>query len=269
MQYHLALPERQRAARIGELSGRRTGSSVEYQDRKDFAPGDDLRHVDWRGYARSDRMTVKLYREEITPSVDLVIDCSASMSVTGEKAQRRLETSYFLFLLARKLHALVRVHAVGEHLRPIQSPLELLRIADTRLESPLPLLRGSAATRPGGIKILVSDLLFPFSPPEITKVFRDADRLVIVQVLSSFEDDPDEALSVGAMMRLEDAEADMHLDVKLDRGTIDGYKRRLNALRDDMAQWLRPRNGCLTMIREDDSLESMIRKLLTSGAVTI
>ncbi len=269
MQYHLALPERQRAARMGELSGRRTGSSVEYQDRKDFAPGDDLRHVDWRGFARSDRMTVKLYREEITPSVDLVIDCSASMSVTGEKARRRLEVSYLMFLLARKLHALVRVHAVGQHVRPLSSPLELVRMSDTRLDSPFPLLRGSTATRPGGIKILISDLLFPFSPPDITALFRDADRLVIIQVLSAFEDDPDEGIAAGAMMRLEDAEADHHLDIRLDRATIDGYKRRLHALRDDVGQWLRPRNGCLTTLREDDSLERTMRNLLGSGAVSI
>lgn len=269
MQYHLALPERQRAARIGELSGRRTGSSVEYQDRKDFAPGDDLRHVDWRGYARSDRMTVKLYREEITPTVDLVIDCSASMSVTPDKALRRLEVAYLLFLLARKLHALVRVHSIGEHVRPIASPLDLINSDDRRVESPLPLLRGSPATRTGGIKLLVTDLLFPFAPPDITRLFRDADRLVVVQLLSAFEDDPEQGLTSGAMMRLEDAEADHHLDVRLDAATVQGYKTRLHALQNDVSQWLRPRNGVLATVREDDSLEQMMRKLLASTAVSV
>jgi uncharacterized protein (DUF58 family) len=268
-QYHFALPERQRAARIGELSGRRTGSSVEYQDRKDFAPGDDLRHVDWRGYARSDRMTVKLYREEITPTFDLVIDCSASMSVTDAKALRRMETAYLFWLLARKLHALVRVHAVGQQLRPLTSPLDLLRSSDTRQTSPLPLLRGSAASRPGGIKVFVSDLLFPFSPPDITTLFRDADRIVLVQVLSAFEEDPAEGLAPGSMFRLEDAEADHHLDVRLDPATIDGYKQRLHALQNDTVQWLRPRNGTMATIRDDDNLEQMMRKLLAAGAVIV
>jgi uncharacterized protein (DUF58 family) len=269
MQYHLALPERQRASRMGELSGRRTGSSVEYQDRKDFAPGDDLRHVDWRGYARSDRMTVKLYREEITPTVDVVIDCSASMSVTAEKSLRRLEIAYLAFLLARKLHAVVRVHAVGQHVRPITSPLELLRSTDMRSTSPLPLLRGSVATRSGGIKILVTDLMFPFSPPDITRLFRDADRLIVIQVLSTFEDDPEQGLATGAMMRLEDAEAELHLDVRLDHATIEGYKQRLHAVRSDLSQWLRPRNGVLANVRDDDTLETMMRKLLASGAVAV
>jgi hypothetical protein len=214
-------------------------------------------------------MTVKLYREEITPTVDLVIDCSASMSVTDEKASRRLEVAYLAFLLARKLHAVVRVHAVGQHVRPIISPLELLRAGDTRFASPLPLLKGSAATRPGGIKIFVSDLMFPFSPPEVTKLFRDADRLVIIQVLSAFEDDPEQGLASGAMMRLEDAEADDHLDVRLDQATVEGYKNRLNALRNDLSQWLRPRNGVLASVRDDDSTELMMRKLLTSGAVAV
>src|SRR5690606_35539342 len=90
-QYQIALPRDLNSPRAGELSGRRAGSSVEYQDRKDFAPGDDLRHVDWRGFARSDRMTVKLYREEIMPRVDIVVDGSASMEITPQKALRRQE----------------------------------------------------------------------------------------------------------------------------------------------------------------------------------
>ena len=37
-------------------------------------PGDDLRHVDWAAYARSDSLNIRLYREEVAPRLDLLID---------------------------------------------------------------------------------------------------------------------------------------------------------------------------------------------------
>lgn len=267
--YRLAVPERQRAARTGELSGRRTGSSVEYQDRKDFVTGDDLRHVDWRGFARTDRMTVKLYREEITPTIDLVIDTSASMAATPEKGARRTEIAHLFWLLARKLHSALRVHAVGEQVRPMGAALDLLRSSDTRQASPLPLLRGTPATRRGGIKIFISDFLFPFQPRELLRTFPDADRLILVQVLSAFEDNPAEGITAGSMLRLENAEADEHLDVRLDEATVAGYLQRLHALRDDLGQSLRLQGGSFTALREDQSLDDCMRRLVVAEAVTV
>lgn len=267
--YRLAIPERQRAARTGELSGRRTGSSVEYQDRKDFVTGDDLRHVDWRGFARTDRMTVKLYREEITPTIDLVIDTSASMAATPEKAARRTEIAHLFWLLARKLHSALRVHAVGEQVRPMGAALDLLQSSDTRQASPLPLLRGTPATRRGGIKIFISDFLFPFQPRELLRTFPDADRLILVQVLSAFEDNPAEGITAGSMLRLENAEADEHLDVRLDEATVAGYLQRLHALRDDLGQSLRLQGGSFTALREDQSLDDCMRRLVVAEAVTV
>ena len=74
LHYQLAVPERQQSKLVGELAGRRTGSSIEFQDRKDYTLGDDLRAIDWRAYARTDRLTVKMYREEICPSVEIVVE---------------------------------------------------------------------------------------------------------------------------------------------------------------------------------------------------
>ena len=50
-----------------------------------YVPGDDLRHVDWAAYARSEVLAVRLYREEVAPRIDLVLDISRSMGVTEPK----------------------------------------------------------------------------------------------------------------------------------------------------------------------------------------
>src|SRR5690606_26702240 len=125
-------------------------------------------HVDWRGYARSDRMTVKLYREEIMPRVDLVIDGSASMEVTPEKKLRRLEMAYFFWLLARHLHGHTSCWLAGNGpLRPLSHPLDLQKFSPSQFGNPRPTMRGSQVTRPGGIRVVVSDLLYPFDPSEL------------------------------------------------------------------------------------------------------
>src|SRR5437660_4823682 len=55
------------------------GFSVEFSEHREYAPGDELRHLDWRAYARSDRYYVKLYEQETNLRATLVVDTSGSM----------------------------------------------------------------------------------------------------------------------------------------------------------------------------------------------
>jgi len=55
------------------------GFSVEFSEHRDYAPGDELRHLDWKAYARSDRYYIKLYEQETNLRATLVLDNSASM----------------------------------------------------------------------------------------------------------------------------------------------------------------------------------------------
>lgn len=56
------------------------GQSVEFAEHRAYAPGDDIRHMDWKLWARSDRHCVKQYEEETNLRCTLIIDCSASMA---------------------------------------------------------------------------------------------------------------------------------------------------------------------------------------------
>ncbi|MGD9723345.1 MAG: DUF58 domain-containing protein [Pirellulales bacterium] len=55
------------------------GFNVEFAEYREYSPGDDLRRLDWRVLARSDRFYVKQYEEESNLRAMLVLDCSASM----------------------------------------------------------------------------------------------------------------------------------------------------------------------------------------------
>ena len=68
--------------------GKRPGSSLEFIDHREYQPGDDLRRIDWGGFARSDKLTVKLYRDEVSPHLDVVIDGSRSMALEDSPKAR-------------------------------------------------------------------------------------------------------------------------------------------------------------------------------------
>ncbi len=60
------------------------GASVEFAEHREYVPGDDLRHLDWRMYGRSDRFYIKRYEEETNLTLSVVLDVSESMAYAGE-----------------------------------------------------------------------------------------------------------------------------------------------------------------------------------------
>jgi len=63
----------------GERRSKRRGQSVEFDDYRNYVPGDDLRHIDWNAYARFDRLFIKLFLEEEDLALHVALDASASM----------------------------------------------------------------------------------------------------------------------------------------------------------------------------------------------
>lgn len=66
----------------------RPGFSVEFAHHREYSPGDDPRHVDWKASARGDRLLVKRYQDESTLVAWLLVDASGSMTFRGEQATR-------------------------------------------------------------------------------------------------------------------------------------------------------------------------------------
>ena len=56
------------------------GYSVEFAAHREYVPGDDIRHIDWRVFARGDRLYIKQYEEETNLRVHILLDCSKSMA---------------------------------------------------------------------------------------------------------------------------------------------------------------------------------------------
>ena len=80
------------------------GFSVEFAEHRAYNPGDELRHVDWKVYGRSDRLVVKRYEEETNLRHFVVLDTSASMRYAGHAGLTKLE---YGATLAGALHVLM------------------------------------------------------------------------------------------------------------------------------------------------------------------
>jgi uncharacterized protein (DUF58 family) len=74
---------RVRGALSGRHSSRQRGQSVEFNDYRQYMPGDDPADVDWKAYGRSDRLYIKLYEHESELSTTILLDGSASMDFRG------------------------------------------------------------------------------------------------------------------------------------------------------------------------------------------
>ena len=109
-----------RARRIveGSVSGRHRspyhGFSVEFAEYRSYAPGDDIKHVDWKAWARGDRYFVKQYEEETNLDCHILLDCSKSMAYGGGLAAGMSKFDYGATLTASLAFLLQRQQdAVG------------------------------------------------------------------------------------------------------------------------------------------------------------
>jgi uncharacterized protein (DUF58 family) len=112
------------------------GFSVEFSDYRDYQPGDDLRHLDWRLFARTDRLCIKRYMQETNARFYVICDTSASMAYRGSRAwgskldaARILAAALTWFLLkqndAAGLISLDPRAEVPQFIRPSQNPSQL------------------------------------------------------------------------------------------------------------------------------------------------
>jgi len=147
---------RVRAITEGILSGLHRsphhGQSVEFAEHKEYAPGDDVRRIDWKAYGKFDKYYVKQFEQETNLRCYLVVDASGSMGWKGAEG-RLTKLEYAASLAASLAYLLVRqadaaglvlvgdevVRAISPaasagHLAPLLEALEQARPAgETRL----------------------------------------------------------------------------------------------------------------------------------------
>lgn len=76
------------------------GSSVEFAEHKEYSPGDEIRHLDWKAYGKLDRYYIKQYEQESELTTYLVLDATGSMAYRGDGVSKLEYASFLLGALA-------------------------------------------------------------------------------------------------------------------------------------------------------------------------
>jgi uncharacterized protein (DUF58 family) len=196
------------------------GFSVEFTEYRQYTPGDDLRYMDWRVFARSDRYFIKKFEDETNLRCHLVVDKSRSMSF-GTKGYTKAEyaatlaatLAYFLYLQGDAVGLLTFDEEIREYLPPRHRTGHLRHLM-LALEKPsggrstnlaAPLKRVAGVVRKRGIIVLLSDFLAPIEnlEPDLIALAACGHEIVLFQVL-----DPAElTFSFGDAAMFQDAES--------------------------------------------------------------
>lgn len=232
----------------GVFAGRGDGQSVDFHDYRQYLPGDDLRRVDWRAYARSGQMQLKLFREEVSPVVELLLDTSGSMGVYPGKA----ETALFLAAFIKNAAVAVEGRPVlcrdgkrfaGGDFEAALADTSFSGVGDKH-EYPV----SGAGGRP--LRFHVSDYMFDGGAASFFRRHAAGSLLFCpIMVLSRTEREPD----WRGHCRLFDAEKpEDSLDLTLDESVVSAYRKRLHSHEESIDAEARRHGGRLVRLDVPD-----------------
>jgi uncharacterized protein (DUF58 family) len=151
------------------------GFSVEFAEHRQYMPGDPIRNIDWKVYAKSDKFFIKEYEEETNLKAYLLVDCSRSMAFASDGRIDKLTYGLqlaaalsFLMLkqrdavglvgFAEKINTYVPPRSAASHLHVLLREMEGFAATEkTNIASTLHEMAERIKRR--GLVILISDLL--------------------------------------------------------------------------------------------------------------
>lgn len=187
------------------------GKGVEVATYRDYAPGDDIRLLDWSAYARLERFYVRVLEEVIEPRLDIIVDASGSMGRGSPEPLRRAAraaAACAAVALARgaRVACWTLADGVVASVPPLRGPgriVTLLRfLAQVEPRGTTALAKGAAriarAARIKGGALLFSDLLHPQDAAQaLARLHREGFDVLAVEVATARELDPDAAAAAS------------------------------------------------------------------------
>jgi uncharacterized protein (DUF58 family) len=231
----------------GERKSKRRGSSVEFAEHRNYAYGDDLRHIDWNVYGRLDKLFLKLFLEEEDLHIYTLLDTSLSMDFgTPTKLRYGQQVAAALAFIGLVNHDRVLLDTFSNQLdqgiHGIRGRSQMWRVIQY-LEQLQPSGEGNltAAAREfairhvgKGVVVVVSDFLDKLGYQEALRYLlaRNMD-IYVVHILSQEEVEPE---LVGDL-RLVDCEDEEAAEITISAPLLKRYKDNLNAFVGGLKEW--------------------------------
>ncbi|MGQ0636765.1 MAG: DUF58 domain-containing protein [Planctomycetaceae bacterium] len=256
----------------GEHQSGKGGASIEFVDYRDYAPGDDMRYVDWNIFSRLEKPFVKLYRHEEEMHVVLIVDASSSMQFEGKfELARSLAGAFGLMgLLNVERVSAYACNQVGT--QPLLLPPCTGRVSRRRLFEFLegippggdfPVDQAVDAVlkrhRGRGIAVLLSDFLTfgEFEKP-LNRLYSAGLEIFALQILGPTELNPE----VTGDIRFVDCETSHTLDISSAGDLLGIYHEHRLALEEELGILCRQRNGRFLSISSRMPIEQVLFDLL-------
>jgi uncharacterized protein (DUF58 family) len=252
------------------------GFSQEFAEYRAYTPGDDLRHVDWNVFARTERAYLKRYRGETNSLLTVLLDASHSMQFTSHRVNkmdyaRYLSASLFYLAIHNQRDAaglIVFDDEVRHYIRPSTRQGQLTRLmAGLELAEPRartdfgkPMQHFQEFLRRRGMVVVVSD--FYESPETIVRTIEPlrfhGNEVVLFHIL-----DPQEiAPSLDEPVVLVDLETQQHMEVTPDYAARE-YRGKMQAHLSELAERSRAAGLDYFLLSTDRALDSALREYLT------
>lgn len=264
--YSLGVPRQAPIGMVGGTLSQRSGSSLEFRDHRAYEPGDDLRHIDWSAYARTDQLTIKLFREEVAPILDVLIDSSRSMDLEGsEKAGAAVALASFFVTAAMRSGFTHLAWLLGEKVRQLPNgnrpPVQWDGLLFDHRGGPPGAM---PPFRPGGIRVLISDLLWLGDPLALMRPFAERSAVcVVINLLARADVEP----PIGESVRMVDAETDEVREIHVDAYVAKRYREALARHQDNWEQACRQVGATFLAVTAEDVLRKWNLDVLVASEV--
>ncbi|MGH9688410.1 MAG: DUF58 domain-containing protein [Candidatus Acidiferrales bacterium] len=252
------------------------GFSQEFAEYRAYSPGDDLRHVDWNVFARTERAYLKRYRGETNSLLTVLLDASSSMnysshSVTKIDYARFIAASLFYLAIQNQRDAaglIVFDDEVRNYIRPSTRFGQLHRLlagleqAEPRARTDFakPLHHFQQFLRRRGLVLILSD--FFESPGSIVRTIEPlrfhGNEVVLFHVLDPREIEP----QLGEPVILVDSETSQHMEVTPEYAQNE-YRQKIGAHIEELQTRARAAGMDYFLLRTDRPLDSALAEYLT------
>jgi uncharacterized protein (DUF58 family) len=248
------------------------GSSMEFADYRRYTPGDDFRRIDWRAYARLERLFLRVFEAEENLTVTLLVDCSDSMQYgKPSKVSLAISIAAALAYIALKCEDGVIVGALTDRLavyrragrgkHAIWAVGEFLsrlpHSGTTDLNRALYDLNRLVASP--GLTIVISDFLAPGGYQTGLRAVRQLrQEVALLQILAPDEIKPD----LQGDWHLRDSEGVGSVDISSTPGVLQAYQQRLLTFMQELASFAHAHAMTYAMIPSDTALTDVVQRLL-------
>jgi uncharacterized protein (DUF58 family) len=244
------------------------GYSAEFAQYRHYRPGDDLKYVDWKAFARTDRIYTRQFRETTNLSALFVIDVSRSMDFHGKFELARTVAAILGTLVLDQSDAAgllavdARAHYVPprsghHHLRVFLSELASLEPAGT-VSIAAALKRAAAIVKRRGLVLVISDLYEDEAAlADIKRIARMGHDVIVIHTLAREE----LTLDVGGAAEFVDLESGHKLMVQ-PAAARESYVAAITAWQTRVEQQLRREGIEYLRLITGDPLEPALRRVL-------